>query len=241
MGSLAYECPADLDERARHRVELTRAFYCGKYQITQGQWEQVTGRNPSYFTDAGKDAPVEGVNWHNCQRFVEQLRQIERVAEGTYHLLTEAEWEYACRAGTKTPFCYGKELDSTMANFDGLEPWGRVRKLRKGEFRRTTTSVGSFRPNAWGLYDMHGNVLEWCLDHGEYTKDAAVDPVGERPGPNCSAVLRGGCHRDSGWTCRSAHRQLESPRCRDLFHDPSLPVLRGHFGLRIMRIAPSRA
>lgn len=162
MGSPWFE-RGRIDKEKQHKVTIPKPFYCGKFEVTQGQFEQVMGEHWSSFKNAGKDAPVESVGWHDCIDFLKELRQIEGVPEETtFWLPIEADWEYACRAGTKTPFCYGKDLDSSMANFDGLEPYG---KGRKGENRNTTVKVGSFRPNAWGLYDMHGNVEEWCLDH----------------------------------------------------------------------------
>ncbi len=102
------------------------------------------GNNPSCFQDAGDNAPVENVSWNDCQKFLKKLCRMEGVSEGTYRFLTEAGWEYACRAGTQTAFCYGDNLDATMANFDA-------------NYGYTTVNVGQFKPNAYGLYDTHGN------------------------------------------------------------------------------------
>ena len=120
---------------------------------------------------------------------------------------TEAEWEYACRAGTTTAFCYGNDLDSSMANFDGDYPYGNG---RKGQDRKTTVKVGSFRPNAWRLYDMHGNVWEWCQDwYGEYRGGAVTDP--QSPGAGSVRVSRGGGWDYGARLCRSANRSGDSP------------------------------
>jgi formylglycine-generating enzyme required for sulfatase activity len=183
-------------------VTLTRAFYCGKFEVTQRQWEAVMGSNPSYFQNAGPDAPVETVSWDGCQVFLKKLCEMEGVPEGTYRLLTEAEWEYACRAGTQTPFCYGTDLDSSMANFNGKYPYGAG---AEGVYRGMTTPVGSFQPNAWGLYDMHGNVWEWCQDWwGPYPSKPVTDPLG--PASGVSRVLRGGSWRSDARNCRCANR-----------------------------------
>jgi formylglycine-generating enzyme required for sulfatase activity len=190
----------------QHRVTLTREFYCGKYEVTQGQWQMVMGYNPSHFKNVDVDAPVENVSWKDCQAFAKKLCWMADVPEGTYRLLTEAEWEYACRAGTTTPFCYGSDLDSSMANFDGNYPYGGA---RQGQRRQATVAVGSFRANAWGLYDMHGNVWEWCQDpHGSYPSGDATDPLGLSGG---GRVNRGGSWCYDGARCRSAFRNWNSP------------------------------
>jgi formylglycine-generating enzyme required for sulfatase activity len=223
MGSASNENQRDSDE-VQHQVTLTKGFYCGKFEVTQGRWEQVMGSNPSYFKNAGKDAPVERVSWDDCQAFLKRLCQIEGVPEGTYRLLTEAEWEYACRAGTQMAFCYGNDLDSSMANFDGDYPYGIA---RKGTFRQTTVAVGSFRANAWGLHDMHGNVWEWCQDwYARYANGAVADPLGPASGGN--RVFRGGGGGSVGAGCRSAIRNWGAPGLRD-----------GPLGFRLARTAPS--
>jgi sulfatase modifying factor 1 len=223
MGSPPGEMNRDNDE-TQHRVTLTKPFYCGTYEVTQGQWEAVMGSNPSSFKNAGLDAPVEQVSWEDCQAFLAELCRTEGVPAGTYRLLTEAEWEYACRAGTGTVFCYGDDLDSSMANFDGNYPYGGG---RKDEYRRTTIRVGSFRPNGWGLYDMHGNVWEWCEDwYGEYAPGSLIDPSGLRS--RDARVLRGGGWRGNSRYCRSADRDWYAPGSRGYF-----------LGLRLARSTPS--
>ncbi|MCX7001814.1 MAG: formylglycine-generating enzyme family protein, partial [bacterium] len=127
---------------------------------------------------------------------------LEGLPDGSMRMPTDAEWEYACRAGTQTAFCYGDDLDSSMANFNGKYPYGNG---RKGEFRERTVPAGSFAPNAWGLHDMHGNVWEWCQDwYGPDTTDDAVDPRGANSG-SCR-VLRGGSWIYGAVDCRSARR-----------------------------------
>jgi len=185
-------------DETQHQVTLTRGFYMGKYEVTQEQWETVMGNNPSYFKNAGKNAPVECVSWKDCQAFCGKLGK-------EYRLPTEAEWEYACRAGTTTLFHYGDKLDKTMAHCDGGSP------LNKGE---GTVPVGLFKPNAWGLYDMHGNATELCSDlYGGLTPRPVTDPTGPsastisgRQLPYQIYVAHGGCFTTPAEECRSARR-----------------------------------
>ena len=218
MGSPPTEIARDNDE-TQHRVTLTGSFWMGKYEVTQAQWEAMMGRSPSHFKEAklfgtfgGRSLsshPVEQVSWNDCQEFVRKVNA--RVPGGGFRLPTEAEWEYACRAGTTTAFHYGNDLDASMVNFDGYYPYGNG---RKGEFRRKTTPVGSFKPNASGLYDMHGNVWEWCEDwYGAYPSGSVTDPVG--PGSGSGRVDRGGCWYGNAWNCRSAFRGWRVPGYRN--------------------------
>ncbi len=201
------------DDETQHLVTISSGFWMGKYEVTQGQYERIVGKNPSKFR--GPDLPVEQVSWDDVQKFCRKLqgRLPRELAGKTARLPTEAEWEYACRAGTTTPFHYGDSLDSSMANFDGNNPYGGG---RKGEYREQTTPVGSFRPNAWGLYDMHGNVLEWCTDwYGEYPSGAVTDPTG--PGSGERRVVRGGGWFNLAGFCRSAFRFLNGLDARYYF------------------------
>ena len=206
MGSPYKEAERNKDEKP-HYVVISRPFYCGKFEISQKQWKLVTGKNPSYFKDDNENNPVEQVSWDDCQEFLKKLCILEKVPQGTYRLLNEKQWEYACRAGTATPFYFGESLDSNMANFNGEFPYNSSKDIS----RKKTLPVGSFRANAWGLYDMHGNVWEWCMDrYGENRSDR---------------VLRGGSWNISGKDCRSAVRLKYWPKFR-------FNIL----GFRIMRV-----
>ncbi|MEJ2703804.1 MAG: formylglycine-generating enzyme family protein, partial [Sedimentisphaerales bacterium] len=195
------------DEHPQHLVSIARGFYIGATEVTQAQWRAVMGSNPSTFE--GDDLPVEGVSWNDAVEFCEKLSRKEGK---TYRLPTEAEWEYACRAGTRTPFHTGETITTDQANYDGHGVYGNG---RKGEYRRTTTRVGSFAPNAFGLYDMHGNVAEWCSDRYSEQYGAArpsVDPKG--PAKGRSRVFRGGSWNDFPSPCRSANRDGDWPDVR---------------------------
>ncbi len=221
MGSPSNEENRSSDE-TQHSVTISKPFYCGKFEVTQAQWKQVMGTSPSKFQ--GSENPVEQVSWDDCQTFLKKLCDLEGVPQGTYRLLTEAQWEYACRAGTTTPFCYGNRLDSTMANFDGNYPYGGASKK---VYRKKTVSVGQFKPNAWGMYDMHGNVWEWCSDwYGDYSSGSVTDPTGVSSGSY--RVRRGGSWSDNARYCRSAYRCRYSPGFRYV-----------SVGFRLLRIAPN--
>jgi formylglycine-generating enzyme required for sulfatase activity len=206
-------------------VEITRPFYLGVFPVTQAQWQKVMGNNPSYFsaTGGGKDKvkgmntadfPVEQVSWEEARVFLQRLSALEteRRAGRSYRLPTEAEWEYACRGGgcSSTPFHFGSSLSSTQANFDGRYPYGGG---ASGPYLERTCAVGSYRPNAFGLYDMHGNVYEWCADFYDehyYSNSPKADPRGPSEGWR-SRVMRGGGWRSESRGCRSAYRYWHSP------------------------------
>ena len=199
MGSPSSEAKRGGDEGPQHRVRISESFYLGKYEVTQSQWRAVMGSDPSYFE--GDNLPVEVVSWNDCQEFCRKLS--ERTGR-TIRLPTEAEWEYSCRAGTTTPFHFGSTISTDQVNYDGNYPYGAG---RKGVYREKTTPVGSFPANAWGLYDMHGNVWEWCGDwYGEdyYASSPGTDPAG--PGSGEDRVLRGGSWYDGARGCRCALR-----------------------------------
>jgi formylglycine-generating enzyme required for sulfatase activity len=210
MGSSKEERLGVLPETL-HRVTLTKGFFMGVHTVTQGEWEAVMGKNPSSIKGE-KNLPVDTVSWHDCQNFIKKLRAKDKDNK-PYRLPTEAEWEYACRAGTWTAFHTGESISTDQANFDGSFAFGNG---KPGEFRRRTTPVGSFPANAWGLHDMHGNVWQWCQDwFGEYPSRDVVDPQGPEKGG--SRVLRGGCWRFGADYCRSAYRHWLAPEHRYIF------------------------
>jgi formylglycine-generating enzyme required for sulfatase activity len=177
----------------QHEVTLTKPFYLGKYEVTQEQWESVMGNNPSSRTKGAK-LPVTDVSWEDCQEFIKKLNASTK---GGYRLPTEAEWEYACRAGTTTAYSYGDSLTKTDANIDGL----------------SISAVGSYKPNSFGLYDIHGNVWEWCEDwYGDYPAGAVTDPKGPAKGEY--RVLRGGSFNFYESNARSSNRYYYPPTLR---------------------------
>jgi uncharacterized protein (TIGR02996 family) len=215
-----------------HRVEITRPFYFGVYPVTQAQYQALTGTNPSHFCKGGGAAgavkgqdtsehPVEEVTWQQAVEFCDQLSALppEKKAKRRYRLPTEAEWEYACRAGTTTPFYFGRTLSAAQANFDGSQPYGKV---RRGAYLAHTVPVGRYPPNPLGLYDMHGNIWEWCsdwYDSAGTVPEPHVDPTGPETGT--LKVLRGGSCYSNGEYCRSSCRFHCVPdriayRCRGL-------------------------
>ncbi len=204
MGSPSNE-PGRSSNETQHQVTLTQGYYLQTTEVTQGQWKAVMGSNPSNFKNCGDDCPVENISWNDCQSFIQKLN---RLAGGDrYRLPTEAEWEYAARAGTTTPFAFGDCLSTDEANYNGNYP---LSGCSKGEYRKMTVRTGSLSANAWGLHDMHGNVWEWCQDwYGDYPSGSVTDPTG--PSSGSLRVLRGG-----GWICiarycRSADRSGNTP------------------------------
>ena len=186
----------------QHEVTLTQGFRMGVHEVTQAQYEQVMGKNPSSFK--GATLPVETVSYDDALAFCKKLSDLpaEKAAGRKYRLPTEAEWEYCCRAGTSTPFHFGNELNGTQANCDGNFPYG-ITEI--GPNLEKSSQVGSYPPNAWGLHDMHGNVLEWCQDwYGDYPKDLIKDPNGSSNGE--LRVLRGGSWDNGARICRAGKR-----------------------------------
>jgi len=212
MGSPNSEADRLQEEGPQRLVTMARGFWMGRYEVTQGQYEAVMGTNPSGFKTCGKDCPVEQVSWNDAKEFISKLNA--RNDGFVYSLPSEAEWEYAARAGTTTAFAFGDSLSSTQANFDGNYPYGNA---PKGPNLERTTKVGSYRPNAWGLYDMHGNVREWVEDI--YNKDgyAGLPTDGSANtlrGDSSFRVLRGGPWGTFGGGSRSAYRLWDSPTLR---------------------------
>ncbi len=201
MGSAPGEVGADGDETPRHRVVISRPFYLGKYELTQAQYEAVTGKNPSYFPAPSK--PVEQVSWQDAQDFLAKAGQGLR-------LPTEAEWEFACRAGSETAYQNG----DTAAKLSECGWWGHSSGEGKyGNAPSGTTEVGKLAPNRFGLYDMHGNVYEWCADiyaPAYYRESPVLDPSG--PAQGDERVLRGGCWEADASKARAANRNGFSPK-----------------------------
>jgi formylglycine-generating enzyme required for sulfatase activity len=196
-GSFLMGTPGNTNTEIPHQVKLTRGFWIGKYPVTQAQWLRVMGNNPSTFRDAGLEAPVENVSWDDTQRFCSAVSRVERME---LRLPTEAEWEYACRAGSTGPYCFDSPYVGELLDYAWFSE-------NSGE---TTHPVGQKKPNDWGLHDMHGNVWEWCADwYEKYTKGPATDPKGPRSGS--ARVLRGGSWCDSAEGCRSALRSRAHP------------------------------
>jgi len=203
VGSPSNE-PKRYSDEKQHRVTLTKGFYMGVTEVTQGQWKAIMGNNPARFK--GDSNPVEKISWNDAKEFIRKLNR----KEGTnkYRLPTEAEWEYACRAGTKTPFSTGDCISTDQANYNGNYP---MPGCSKGRYRGKTTEVASFTPNKWGLYDMHGNVWEWCEDwyKKDYPSGHVTDPKGLSSGS--SRVLRGGSWIGDARSVRSADRNRNNP------------------------------
>jgi formylglycine-generating enzyme required for sulfatase activity len=225
MGSPSSEQGHRADEGPQHRVQVP-GFYMGKYEVTQAQYQALMGKNPSRFTGDGR-LPVEQVSWLDAMDFCQKLSQKTGRA---YRLPSEADWEYACRAGTTTPFAFGETISPAIVNYDGNYPYGNT---AKGEYREKTTIVGSFPANAFGLYDMHGNLWEWCLDEwvGNYNNAPADgSPRGDIKSRATDKwhLLRGGSWINNATHCHSAFRG------RDAALDWS-----GTIGFRLLAVAPS--
>jgi formylglycine-generating enzyme required for sulfatase activity len=212
MGSPETEERRASDEGPQHTVTLP-AFFMGKYPVTQAQWQAVVDRTPQITRQldpqpsglSGNDHPVERVSWDDAIEFCARL---SRLSDREYTLPSEAQWEYACRAGTVTPFHFGGTIDTAIANYDGNRTYGEG---KKGSYREKTTPVGSFEvANAFGLYDMHGNVWEWCMDHwhGNYTNSPNNGSawIDQETSENVRRVLRGGSWFNYPGACRSAVR-----------------------------------
>jgi formylglycine-generating enzyme required for sulfatase activity len=215
----------------QHWVKVDNGFWLGIYPVTQAEWQAIMGFNPSNYTDAnypvkkvswfdallgvkprrkveGAGHPVEMVSWHDCQEFWERLGQKDG---RPYRLPTESEWEYACRAGTTTAFYFGDTISPHKANY----AYGIWRGLGKKQYGEQTTPVGIFPPNAWGLYDMHGNVWEWCTDW--YGDSPNRDVLASRPFWRGVQVTRGGSWNYSAIFCRCAERRWLPPEERCSF------------------------
>ena len=219
MGAPADDSQADEDERPQHPVTIEQAFFMGQHEVTQQQYQRVMGENPSWFRRGGggheqvktidtKQLPVDMVSWYDAVKFCERLGQLteETKTKRRYRLPTEIEWEFACRAGTKTRFAWGDNLTAEHAH---------VRFDAQGA--RRTLPIGSFAPNAWGLFDMHGNVWEWCADEYRYqayqSSTEQQTPLADASAPK---VIRGGDWQSTANSARSANRDFTRATRRDL-------------------------
>ena len=221
MGSTKDEEERRSDELA-HEVTITRPFLIGVYEVTQTEFARIMGNKAAQkAVFKGRNRPMDNVTWEDAGAFCQALSRVpaERNAGRKYRLPTEAEWEYACRAGTQTPFHLGESLSAKQANFNGNYPYGDA---ETGVYLRRTANVGSYKPNSFGLFDMHGNVAEWCSDwyDREYYYDSpAKDPTGPPVGVTPTGFtkkrstakkyylsVRGGCWLDDARACRSACR-----------------------------------
>ena len=204
MGSPKTELERWAEMETQHEVTLTQGYWLADSACTQALWQAVMGNNPSNFQDNASN-PVERVSWMDVQAFIDKLNNL--VPELNACLPTEAEWEYACRAGTTTPFSFGDNITPEQVNYDGNYPYPGG---EKGLYREKTVPVKSLAPNPWGLYEMHGNVYEWCADwFAEYNEMPQTDPQG--PATGGSRVLRGGSWYDGGGNVRSADRRGLGP------------------------------
>jgi len=202
MGSTSDEEGRSSTEGPVHHVNIGYAFYMGRYEVTQKQWRETMGDNPSHFK--GDDLPVEGVTWDDVQEFIKKLNE----EEGTnkYRLPSEAEWEYACRAGTTTRYSFG-DSESKLGDY----AWYTENSDKK------THPVGQKKPNSWGLYDMHGNVKEWVLDRWHDSYDGAPADGSAWEGDSAYRVKRGGSWGSSARYCRSAYRYRGGPLNRESY------------------------
>jgi formylglycine-generating enzyme required for sulfatase activity len=214
MGSPNSDNEADSDERPQHRVRIMRPFYLGSCEVTQAEYEKVTGGNPSHFKASGEKAPVDSVSFLDAREFCRKLAALpgEQATGGQYRLPTEAEWEYACRAGSPMRYCGGDAAK-----------WLNDYAWHSGNSEAKTHPVGQKKPNAWGLHDVHGNVNEWCADwyyNGYYRQcqfatDLALDPPGAGFGLNQLRAYRGGGFASRARLCRAANRECFAPDTRN--------------------------
>ncbi len=222
MGSRPAEKLRDPGETL-HPVNLTKAFYMQTSEVTVGQWTSVMGRRFLGARSGPSGSPVTRVSWFDCAEFIKKLN--ER-GEGVYRLPTEAEWEYACRAGSGSPFSWGTEIDCTRAMFaNHTQKEDECTKVSQSKGMQVDgpALVKSYPPNAWGLYDMHGNVWEWCQDwFGEYPQSQVTDPTGPESGS--LKVRRGGSWFSAGHRLRCANRAYAHPASR--FRNTGLRLVR---------------
>ena len=221
MGSPSGDTDLIKNELPQHQVTIPHGFWLGKYEVTQAQWEKVMGSNPSSFK--GPQKPVESIFWDDCQKFIKKMNELKK---GTFRLPSEAEWEYACRAGTTTKYYFGDDLSMAKKNM-----WYKTNSYD------TTHPVGQLKPNSWGLYDMHGNVSEYCQDcyHDNYT-GAPIDGSSWESLPSETMMMGGELIKASADEIKMAHGGcwFDRPRAsRAAFRGPA--NYDGKTGFRLLR------
>jgi formylglycine-generating enzyme required for sulfatase activity len=205
MGSPDSETERSNDEGPQHPVRISQGFWLADTACTQALWQAVMASNPSRFT-GDEQRPVEQVSWRDVQEFLAKIETLDAGCRMT--LPTEAQWEYACRAGTFTPFSLGENITPEQVNYDGNYPY----PARKGGYREQTVPVKTLPGNTWGLYEMHGNIFEWCADGiREYMQEAVTDPAGPMQDGSASRAVRGGSWNNLAWHARSAFRRHYGP------------------------------
>jgi formylglycine-generating enzyme required for sulfatase activity len=208
MGSPEFELGRNNDE-TQHEVTITKGFYMQTALVTQRQWKALMGSNPSRFSEESYDRPVDNVSWYDCQQFIKRLNSMK---EDTYRLPTEAEWEYACRAGSSDQCTEGEIIELFCGHDHNLDVVGWY----CGNSNRMPHPVAQKNPNSWELYDVHGNLMEWCQDwYGEYDAIPQKDTTGPVTGPG--RVIRGGSWFSCAKNCRSASRFHWSPNSKSDF------------------------
>ena len=199
MGCSVGDSECDSDEKPLHKITLTKPFLIGKYEVTQAEWKKVMGNNPANFSKCGDTCPIENVSWNDAQEFIQRLCKMEKMNPCHYSLPSEAQWEYAARAGTQTRFYWGNKVRDDYLWYDP-------------NAKDTTHPVGKKKPNAWGLYDMLGNVWEWTgdtYDANYYSKSVAIDP--EVQTKTQKYVMRGGSWDHDDQYCRVSDRDFGVP------------------------------
>ena len=209
MGSPPTEAMRESQEGPQRSIQMP-GFYIGAFAVTQGQYQAVVGNNPSYFTEDGANRPVEQVSWLDAEAFCQQLSEL---TGRVYRLPSEAEWEYACRAGTSTPFCFGDQVTTETVNFFADFT---ISDNPDENYRNTSVDADSFWPNAFGLYNMHGNIYEWCADdyHDSYSGAPIDASPWVSPDAAASKVMRGGSWFSDTQYCRSAARDRNTRTSR---------------------------
>lgn len=199
------------DSIAVHKVRITEDYWLGKTEVTQAQWQAILGKKelhpekPSPFRNQNPEYPIVSISYHDIELFLDKLNK--RSAEYQFRLPTEAEWEYACRAGTKSPFSFGDVLNDSFANYNAEIP---SKYSVPGKYLGHPTPVGSYTQNQWGLYDMHGNVWEWVSDwHEPYSIDTAINPSGPKAGKE--KIIRGGSWYFGAENAKSSYMRTHAP------------------------------